>query len=271
MRSNLAARAVPPRFGIHPALRSFADECSDALMRMLAYIGALALIAITVIYAANPFADAAINAAVEQVYRPSWSVAARSYPAFAVSQPDFPGKTESYEILRHPEGGRKDILRWSAGDAPPLAELELYRLGGESAQSGPPTADIAARMDPDGMGAVEAAGVIASKFGDVTLLTLAGGTERGKACLGFVKRFDDAELRLSGWSCQGDTLPLRKASISCMLSHLVLLSAGNDPKLAEIFARAELRRSTCTAATAQTAMSVDWVTGARNPSLRGGL
>jgi hypothetical protein len=40
-----------------------------------------------------------------------WSVAARSYPAFAVSQFDSPEKTETYQIFRHPEGGRKDVLR----------------------------------------------------------------------------------------------------------------------------------------------------------------
>jgi hypothetical protein len=37
-----------------------------------------------------------------------WGVATRSYPAFAVSQSDISGKTETYEILRRPEGGRKD-------------------------------------------------------------------------------------------------------------------------------------------------------------------
>jgi hypothetical protein len=33
------------------------------------------------------------------------------YPAFAVSQLDLPEKTETYEILRHPEGGRKGDWR----------------------------------------------------------------------------------------------------------------------------------------------------------------
>src|ERR1700687_5093197 len=42
-----------------------------------------------------------------------WSVAVRSYPAFAVSQFDLPEKTEAYQILRHPEGGRKDVFRWT--------------------------------------------------------------------------------------------------------------------------------------------------------------
>jgi hypothetical protein len=54
------------------------------------------------------------------------------------------------------------------------------------------------------------------------------------------------------------------------LSRLILLAAGNDPKLAELFARAELRRGSCAAAAAPAA-SADWVTSAENPLLRGGI
>jgi hypothetical protein len=53
-----------------------------------------------------------------------------------------------------------------------------------------------------------------------------------------------------------------------MLSRLILLTAGNDPKLAELFARAELKRGSCAAA-ATSAASVDWVMSAENPPLRG--
>ena len=60
------------------------------------------------------------------------------------------------------------------------------------------------------------------------------------------------------------------AAIACILSRLILLTAGNHPKLAELFARAELRRGNCTAAATSSA-SVDWVTGAENPRLRGAL
>ena len=49
-----------------------------------------------------------------------------------------------------------------------------------------------------------------------------------------------------------------------MLNRLVLLTAGNDPKLAELFARAELRRGRLRAA-ATSALSADWVTAAQNP------
>jgi hypothetical protein len=52
-----------------------------------------------------------------------------------------------------------------------------------------------------------------------------------------------------------------------MLNRLMLLTAGNDPKLAELFARAELRRRDC-APSAVPALSADWVTGAENPRLR---
>ncbi len=77
----------------------------------------------------------------------------------------------------------------------------------------------------------------------MTLLRLAGGADGARSCLGFVKRIDEPDLQISGWSCQGDTLPARRAAIACMLNRLTLLTAGNDPKLAELFAHAELRRS----------------------------
>jgi hypothetical protein len=52
-----------------------------------------------------------------------------------------------------------------------------------------------------------------------------------------------------------------------MLNRLTLLSTGNDPKLAELFARAELRRGDC-ATSAVPALSADWLTGTDNPQLR---
>jgi hypothetical protein len=34
-------------------------------------------------------------------------------------------------FFRHPEGGRKDVLRWTVHGEKPVAELEIYRPGGE--------------------------------------------------------------------------------------------------------------------------------------------
>jgi hypothetical protein len=264
MRSILVPRAVQ----IHPALRSFADECTGVLARLIAYVGALALIAIVGLglWGELPLRDNGDPAA-----KPAWSVAARAYPAFAVSQFDLPGKTETYEILRNPGGGRKDLFRWAAQGERPIAELEIYRPGGELSQSGPPIAELAGRMDPDGMRELQAAGVIDSKFGAVTLLSLTDRDGDARPCLGFMRGFDQPDLRISGWSCQGDTLPARRAAIGCILDRLVLVTAGSDPKLAELFAHAELRRGSCAPASAAPMISADWVTGAQNPRLRGGL
>ena len=255
---------------IHPALTSFADEVCGTLARLFAYVMTLALLAIggMALWEQLPDATALDPSARDPSFKGVWSLADRSSRAFAVSQFNLHDKTETYEIFRHPQGGRRDVFQWSGTDKKPVAELEIYRPGGELNHEGPAIAEIAARLDPGGVRELEAAGLIDSKFGTVTLLRLISGTEATRACLGFMKRVGDPNVRISGWSCQGDNLPARRAAISCMLNRLTLLSTGNDPKLAELFARAELRRSDCTA-TALPALSADWLTGADNPQLRG--
>jgi hypothetical protein len=268
MRSFRAIRANPSySTHIHPALNSFADECCGTLARLLAYVGTLALLAIVGIHLWNQLPA---GEAGEPAVKADWSLASRSYPAFAVSQFDSPEKTETYEILRHPGGGRKDVFRWTAPGQKPVAELEIYRPGAEFSPSAPAVVEIAARMNPGDGRELEAAGLIDSKFGAVTLLRPAGNADETRSCLGFFKRLDQPSLQISGWSCQGDALPARRAAISCILSRLILIAAGNDPKLAELFARAELRRSSCAAADTSAA-SADWVTAAENPRLRGAL
>lgn len=255
---------------IHPALTSLSGELCGTLARLVAYVMTLALPALGFIALWEQLPDAT---AMAPSGKAGWSLAERSSRAFAVSQFNFHDRTETYEIFRHPEGGRKDLFQWSGADQRPVAELEIYRPGSELNHLGPAIAEIAGRMDPDGLRELEAAGVIDSKFGTLTLLRLVGGADT-RACLGFVKRVDEPNVRISGWSCHGDNprdnLPARRATIACMLNRLTLLGAGNDPKLAELFARAELRRSGCSAS-AMPALSADWLTGTDNPQLRGAL
>ena len=117
---------------IYPVLTSFADECCGTLARLIAYVGALALLAIVGVHFWNELPR---GAALEPSARADWRVALRSHQAFAVSEFDLPEKTEAYEILRHPAGGRKDILRWRPQGRGPVAEIEIYRPGGESSPS----------------------------------------------------------------------------------------------------------------------------------------
>jgi hypothetical protein len=251
---------------IHPALSSFADEVCGTLARLIAYVCTLALIAMlgVSLWDQMPAADLELEPSIKA----GWSTPNRSVPAFAVSQFDLSYRTDTYQILRHPEGGRKDVLRWTGPDGKPAAELEIYRPGGELTDAMPAMAEIAGRIDPDGFGRMEAAGIIDSKFGTVTLLRLIGDADGNRSCLGFLKRLNQPNLRLSGWSCQGDSLPARRTAIACTLNRLTLLTAGNDPKLAELFAHAELRRSDCAVASAPS-LSADWVTASDNPRLRG--
>lgn len=251
---------------IHPALASFVDEVCGTLARLCAYLMALALIAICGIALWNHLPDVTATETAPK----TWSQAARTAPAFAVSQFIFQGKTEAYEIFRHPEGGRKDVFHWSSAGGTPAAELEIYRPGGEIDQAGSAAGYLAARMDPAGARELEAAGIVDSKFGAVTLFRRVGGTEPARACLRFFKHVDAPKFRISGWSCLGDDLPARRAAIGCMLNRLVLLTAGNDAKLAELFAHAEVRRSDC-ATSGAPALAADWVMGADNPRLRGAL
>jgi hypothetical protein len=152
-----------------------------------------------------------------------------------------------------------------------VAELELYRPGAEAERAGPPAADIAGRMDPGGVREVVGEGIIDSKFGPVALMGFADRLKDNKRCLGFMKTLEVANLRISGWSCQGEGLPARRAAIACTLNRLVLLTAGNEPRLQEAFAQADLKRADCISGAALSTISADWVTGAQNPLLRGSL
>jgi hypothetical protein len=209
MLSFWATRAHPyyPTYPtkVHPALNNFADECCGVLAHLVAYVGALALLVIVGIHLWDELPE---GEASEPPARAGWSVATRSHPAFAVSQFDLPEKSETYEIFRHPEGGRKDVLRWAAqaenSIEKPVAELEIYRPGRESQGSGPAFAEIAARMNAQGWPElqgwreVEAAGVIESKFGPVKLLRLAVDANDAASCVGFIKHLDEPNVRISG-------------------------------------------------------------------------
>jgi hypothetical protein len=256
---------------IHPRLTSFTDEVCATVARIFAYVGTLALLAILGFHA---FDQLQAEGSEGVKAKAAWNVASRAYPAFAVSKLDQADKSATYTTFRHPSGGRKDILRWAgAGIIRPAAVLEIYRPGGEFDAKAPPAADLAglmaqADMSQNGTPELEAAGIIDSKFGTVALLRPAGSGEVAGACLGFAKRINSPLLEIEGISCQGDTLPARRAAISCMLNRLTLLAAGNEPKLADLFAAAELKRGSCTSANAADS-AADWVSSSENPELRG--
>src|SRR5437868_2167558 len=88
---------------IHSALASFVDEVCGTLARLCAYLMTLALMAICGIALWEHLPDVT---AMETSPK-AWSQAGRIAPAFAISQLIFPGKTETYEVFRHPEAAAR--------------------------------------------------------------------------------------------------------------------------------------------------------------------
>ncbi|OAF00811.1 hypothetical protein AYJ54_30175 [Bradyrhizobium centrolobii] len=260
---SLEARmaATPTRTSIHLALASFADEVVGTLARLFAYVGALALLAMLSLAALGQLPDLRDD---EPALKPGWSVADRSHPAFALSRLDSSEKSASYIISRHPGGGRRDMMRWTGEADKTVAELDIYRPGSEFDAGVPASAALASQMGATMP--LEQAGLIDTKFGPVALFRTAGAAKGTPSCLGYFKGSEDAPLQISGFSCQGDTLPAQRAAIACTLNRLTLLTSGNEPKLAELFAHAELKRRPCSPAG-----SPDWLLGAENAQLRGTL
>ena len=273
MSAALTDQSAPDITSLHPALLTMRDRYRAGFVHLLAYASGLAVLSVLL---ADLFAGTPAAAVAPVQAKLDWIAASRPHPAFTISHLDLSGISAPYQILRHPDGSRKDTLRWSvpagsktSSDKPatekPMAEIEIYRPGAELTAFVQPEADIAARIGlPDDWSA-EAAGVINSKFGPVALLRF---TASGSAptCLGFAKNLDNPRVQISGWSCQPATVTALRAYLGCTLDRLVLLSAGNDPKLAGLFARAELRRTGCGAGSPPAG---DWIAAAQEPALRG--
>lgn len=262
MQSPEAGTAATPT-QIHLALANFADEVVGTLARLFAYVGTLTLFAILALAGLGQLPDLRDD---EPAGKPGWAAADRSHPAFALSRLDSLDKTASYTIFRHREGGRRDVMRWTGDADKPVAELEIYREGSEFDVTRPATAGLAIQMGLGAASTLEQAGLIDTKFGPVALFRPTGAADGTPSCLGYLKRNEEPALQIPGFSCQGETMPAQRAAIACTLNRLTQLASGNEPKLAEFFAHAELKRRACDAAG-----SADWLLGAANAQLRGAL
>ncbi|MDP2411321.1 MAG: hypothetical protein Q8M26_13675 [Pseudolabrys sp.] len=230
---------------MHPALHSWREELPDAVVRVLAYLGAAAVLSIAATYLFQPPATGIPDA---PVVRSPWVEIERPFPAFNLSIPEAADMPSSYAIRRHVVGhGRKDILGLGEPDGTgPYLQVEVYRPGTEVNFLGDPRADIAASAAALGpVAIVQSAEPLESKFGPLTIVTF--DTTKGvtRRCLAFVRAFDDPALQISGWFCQGGPDLIARSTLACALDRLTLLAAGSEPKVGALFAQAELIRSYC--------------------------
>jgi hypothetical protein len=230
---------------MHPALHSWRDELPATLVRILAYLGGIAVLSIA---AAQVFQSPPVINAITPIHQSGWIELERPFPAFALSIPEATDVPSGYAIRRNVSGGgRKDIISLGEPDGlAPFLQVEIYRPGGEMRDFADPAAEIAANAAA--LGPVElrrADKPLASKFGPLSIVTFETAKGAARHCLGFVRGYDDPRLQLSGWFCQGGDHSIERSMLACALDRLTLLSAGSEPKLGALFAQAELNRRFC--------------------------
>jgi hypothetical protein len=244
---------------VQPASYSIPDDIRATLARLLAYMGALAALAVA---AASFFATpadivAALGSASAQ--RPTWITVERPYPAFELLMPELIASTYTYAIQRRAkDGARKDLLSFGEpADAGPQAGpqvgpyvmVEIYRPAVASDRFLDASSEIATRIvDYAVTDDVKPDGQIDSKFGPVALVDFAvapqgptSGHER--RCLGFARPFKEPTMQIAGWYCSAGREVVDRAMVACLLDRLTLVNG--DAKLHEMFARAEVKRTFC--------------------------
>jgi hypothetical protein len=231
---------------VQPASYSVPEDIRATFVRILAYMGGLAILAIA---AASLFREPSGAAAIEPVSRPEWVNIERPHPAFELQMPELAGSASDYAIMRrNADGARKDILSFGAAAASgPYVMVEIYRPGTSSERFIDAPSEIAARIVAFPVtDDVKPAGKIDSKFGSMNLVDFAIAAQgKQHRCLGFARSFDAPVMQIAGWYCSPDEEAVDRATLACTLDRLTSLSAGGDAKFAGLFARAEVKRTFC--------------------------
>lgn len=233
----------------------FANELRATLARVIAYGAALAAFALILIELAAP------NGGQAKTANPEWIEVIRPLPAFALTIPDFESAPR-YAIWRHVSGvGRKDVMNFGE-DGSPTATIEIFR--GDVEEN-----DITASIGELRLSAPRAApNSIDTKFGAVRVES---AIEDGRNCLHVTRKFEELRLEIAGTFCSAGMELVDRSMVACALDRLSLMSAGSEPRLATLFARAELRRTFCgqkNVFLAATPKRTGWIDAQRDPKLR---
>ena len=236
---------------MRPATYSIPEDIRATFVRLIVYMGALAALAAGAIsfFAAPADMVAALSSA--SAPRPAWTTVERPYPAFELLMPELAGSTYNYAIQRRAkDGARKDLLSFGepadAGpQAGPYVMVEIYRPAVAGDRFLDASSEIATRIvDYAVTDDVKTDGQIDSKFGPVPLVDFAvapSGQER--RCLGFARPFNQPAMQIAGWYCSAGREVVERTMVACLLDRLTLVNG--DAKLAEMFARAEVKRTFC--------------------------
>lgn len=249
-------------------LRILGRELGAVGIRLVAYVGALALLAL-VAMRFLPVVHAESQSRKSE--KPSqWVAVERAHPVFAVSFQDVPNSV--YRALRDSNGGRRDVITLDGNGR--SAVVEIYRPGRELTEFTAPQTEVANRMAALGtIESVESAPALETRFGSVSLVdfTLVESGQR-RGCVGFVRPSQEPPLQISGWLCNAEPGMVARTAIACAFDKLTLLSAGGDPKLQLFFAEAERKEPHCINKRVRSVTAgrpQDWIDGRQAAKLRG--
>jgi len=231
---------------LRPVVYSLPEDIRATFVRVLAYMGGLAVIAIA---AMSAFRTPGMLPAAGSSPQRQWIKVEQPHPAFELVMAELAASPYRYAILRRSaDGARKDILTWGdAAGSGPYVMVEIYRAGRQSGRFIDAESEIAARiLDFTVTDDVKPSGRFESKFGTVPLVDFAlAARGRTRRCLGFARPFEQPPMQLAGWYCSPGNEVVDRAALACVLDRLTILSAGGDPRLDALFARAEIRRTFC--------------------------
>ena len=170
--------------------RSVLRDICATVVRILAYMGGLGLLAIL---AVSFFRTETVVAAVESAPHTDWINIDRPHPAFELQMPEWAATNVNYYILRRPrDGGRKDVLTFGDPTANgPYVAFEIYRPGSADERFIDAPSEIAARIVAFTVtDDVKAAGQLDTKFGTMSLVdfAIASGSPLGRQAENLAKR-----------------------------------------------------------------------------------
>lgn len=207
-----------------------------------------------------------------------WTEITRMHGAFALEAPQLEGLEQKYIVRRHRDGGgRKDYLTF--GDAfehGAFVRVALYRPGGEGALEPDALEAVTAVASESAIDAelVETGTRLRTKFGPLEVIEMnVKGGEGPRNCVAVANVWTQAHLGLVAWWCNGGPELVAHGLLACVLDRLSLMSAGGDNRLADFFAKAELKRGHCGTQNVLVSPTLkhttDWMSAKPDPKLRG--
>ncbi len=207
-----------------------------------------------------------------------WSEITRMHGAFALEAPQLEGLEQKYLVRRHREGGgRKDYLTFGdPSETGTYVRVALYRPGGEAALEQDALEAVTAVASESSIDAelLETENLLTTKFGPLSVVEMnVKGANGSRNCIAVANAWADVHIGIVAWWCNGGPELVSHGKLACVLDRLSLMSAGGDKKLADFFARAELRRGQCGTQNVLVSPTIkhstNWMSAKPDPKLRG--